>query len=58
MKKIFVLGLIASAFLFGCSDDTTTTTPTGSGGGSVDNLAVTAVTKENKSFAVKFSGTN
>jgi hypothetical protein len=58
MKKIFVLSLIASAFLFGCSDDTTTTTPTGSGGGSEDNLAVTAVTKENKSFAVKFSGTN
>jgi hypothetical protein len=61
MKKIFVLGLIASAFLFGCSDDTTTTTPTtgsGSGGGSEDNLAVTDVMKENNSFAVKFSGTN
>ena len=57
MKKIFVLSLIASAFLFGCSDDTTTT-PTGSGGGSGDNLAVTSVTKENKSLAVKFSGTN
>jgi hypothetical protein len=57
MKKIFVLSLIASAFLFGCSDDTTTT-PTGSGGGSGDNLAVTAVIKENNSFVVKFSGTN
>jgi thiol-disulfide isomerase/thioredoxin len=33
MKKIFVLSLIASAFLFGCSDDTTTTTPATTGGG-------------------------
>jgi thiol-disulfide isomerase/thioredoxin len=33
MKKIFVLSLIASAFLFGCSDDTTTTTPKTTGGG-------------------------
>jgi hypothetical protein len=37
MKKIFVLGLIASAFLFGCSDDPTTTpatTPVTTGGDS------------------------
>ena len=58
MKKIFVLSLIASAFLFGCSDDAATTTPAGSGGGSGDKLAVTSVMKENNSFAVKFSGTN
>jgi len=57
MKKIFVLSLIASAFLFGCSD-TATTPATGTGGGSADKLAISDVTEENNSFVVKFSGTN
>ncbi|PCJ66053.1 MAG: hypothetical protein COA58_08240 [Bacteroidetes bacterium] len=57
MKKIFVLSLVASMFLFGCGPDDTTTDPD-NGGGSTDKLAVTAVTKENKSLVVKYSGTN
>ena len=41
MKKIFVLGLIASAFLFGCGPDDTSTTPQttvggGEGGGGTE----------------------
>ena len=56
MKKIFVLSLVASMFLFGCGPDDSQPDP--NGGGSADKLAVTSVKKENKSLVVKFSGTN
>jgi hypothetical protein len=54
MKKIFLLSVIASMFLFGCGPDDTTTTPKEE----TDKLAVASVLKENKSMVVKFSGTN
>lgn len=56
MKKVLLFSLIASMFMFGCSDD-----DNGNGGGTpepTDNLAVTTVKKENQSLAIKFSGTN
>ena len=55
MKKIFVLSLVASMFLFGCGPEETTGPD---GGGSTDKLAVATVKKENKSLIAKFSGTN
>ena len=54
MKKIFLFSLVASLFLFGCGPDEggSGTTPE-----PVDKLAITTVKKENKSLAIKFSGT-